>query len=78
MDIDRPEIMAEVREAFERYEQALIANDVDVLDSLFRDDPRTIRYGAAENSTVTRRSRCSVPRVRRSASRAPGHYPDGA
>ncbi len=35
--------------AFERYEQALVTNDVATLDALFRDDPRTIRYGVAEN-----------------------------
>ena len=49
MDIDLPEVVAEVREAFERYEQALVTNDVATLDSLFRQDERTIRYGIAEN-----------------------------
>ena len=49
MDIDLPDVIAEVREAFDRYNAALIANDVAVLDGTFRDDPRTIRYGAAEN-----------------------------
>jgi hypothetical protein len=49
MDIDLPEVVAEVREAFERYEQALVTNDVATLDSLFRRDERTIRYGIAEN-----------------------------
>ena len=49
MDIDLPEIVAEVRAAFDRYEQALVTNDVATLDALFRDDPRTIRYGGAEN-----------------------------
>ncbi len=49
MDIDLPEVVAEVREAFERYEQALLANDVAALDAMFHDDARTIRYGAAEN-----------------------------
>ena len=48
MDIDLPEIVAEVRTAFAQYEQALVTNDVDVLDMLFRDDPRTIRFGGAE------------------------------
>jgi ketosteroid isomerase-like protein len=48
MDIDLPEVVAEVREAFERYEKALVSNDVDTLDALFRDDARTIRYGATE------------------------------
>ena len=49
MDIDLPDVVAEVTEAFARYEAALVANDVETLDILFRDDPRTIRYGAAEN-----------------------------
>jgi hypothetical protein len=49
MEIDLPEVVAEVKAAFERYERALVANDVATLDELFRDDPRTIRYGAAEN-----------------------------
>lgn len=49
MKINDPEILAEVVAAFERYEQALISNDVETLDELFFDDPNTIRYGAAEN-----------------------------
>ena len=48
MQIDIPEIVAEVRAAFERYEEALMANDVDMLTELFHDDARTIRYGGAE------------------------------
>jgi len=49
MEIDLPEVVAEVKAAFERYEKALVANDVTVLDSIFRDDPRVIRYGGGEN-----------------------------
>jgi hypothetical protein len=49
MDIDLPEIVAEVRSAFERYERALVENDVATLDALFHDDARTIRYGGTEN-----------------------------
>jgi AtzH-like len=48
MEVDLPEVVAEVREAFGRYEQALVANDVPALNAFFRDDPRTIRYGAGE------------------------------
>lgn len=47
-EIDIPEVVAEVRQAFEEYEKALVSNDVAKLDELFRDDPRTIRYGAGE------------------------------
>jgi hypothetical protein len=44
-----PEVVAEVRAEFERYEKALVSNDVATLDSIFRNDPRTIRYGGGEN-----------------------------
>jgi len=49
MEIDLPEVVAEVKTAFGRYEKALVSNDVQTLDELFRDDPRTVRYGATEN-----------------------------
>jgi ketosteroid isomerase-like protein len=49
MVIDDPEIVAEVRAAFDRYEAALVANDTAALDSLFWDSPHTIRYGNGEN-----------------------------
>lgn len=47
--IDLPDVVAEVQAAFDRYEQALVSNDVDVLDELFWRDARTLRYGAGEN-----------------------------
>lgn len=47
--IDRPAILAELNAAFYRYEQALIGNDIEVLDELFWHDARTVRYGAGEN-----------------------------
>jgi hypothetical protein len=49
METDLPEVVAEVTAAFERYEKALVSNDVATLDALFHDDARTIRYGGAEN-----------------------------
>ena len=48
MQVDDPEVVREVEQAFWRYEQALVTNDVATLGALFRDDPRTIRYGGAE------------------------------
>ena len=48
MEIDLPEVVAEVRAAFDRYEKALGENDVETLGAMFRNDPRTIRYGMAE------------------------------
>jgi len=49
MSLNDPAVVAEVTAAFERYERALVANDVAVLDELFLDDPSTLRYGIAEN-----------------------------
>jgi hypothetical protein len=49
IEIDLPDVVAEVRQAFARYEQALVSNDVATLNELFFDDPRTIRYGGGEN-----------------------------
>ncbi|MFC7052076.1 oxalurate catabolism protein HpxZ [Hansschlegelia quercus] len=49
MTIDDPEVLAEVTAAFRSYEAALTGNDVETLEGLFNDDPRTLRYGATEN-----------------------------
>ncbi len=49
MDIDLPDVVAEVKAAFEAYERALVANDVAALDAMFHDDPRTIRFGGSES-----------------------------
>ena len=49
MEIDLPDVLAEVTAQFARYEKALVSNDVAVLDELFRNDPRTLRYGIGEN-----------------------------
>lgn len=47
--INQPEVLAEVQAVFARYENALVNNQVDVLDELFWDSPHTLRYGATEN-----------------------------
>ena len=49
MDIDLPDVVAEVRAAFDRYETAIVTNDVEALGAMFHSDPRTLRYGAGEN-----------------------------
>ena len=49
IEINRPDVLAEVNAAFDAYEQALVTNDVAVLDALFFDSPHTLRYGATEN-----------------------------
>ena len=49
MQVDLPDVLAEVTAAFARYEKALVSNDVAVLDELFRADAITLRYGVGEN-----------------------------
>ena len=49
MEINKPDILAEVQAAFDAYEVALTTNDVATLDALFWNSEHTIRYGAAEN-----------------------------
>jgi hypothetical protein len=49
MEVDLPDVLAEVTAQFERYEKALVSNDIAVLDELFRPDKRTLRYGVGEN-----------------------------
>lgn len=46
--LDRPDVAAEVRAAFGRYERALAAGDVATLTELFWDDPRCVRFGVAD------------------------------
>jgi Protein of unknown function (DUF3225) len=49
LDINLPDVKAEVEAAFALYEKALMANDADALQGLFWDSPLTIRYGIGEN-----------------------------
>jgi len=50
MEINIPEVVAEVTAAFERYEKALNANDAEVLDATFWNDPRVVRYSITDNA----------------------------
>ena len=47
--VDLPDVLAEVRAVFARYEDALVHNRIEVLDELFWASPSTVRYGAGEN-----------------------------
>lgn len=49
MEINIPAVVSEVRNAFDRYEQALTDNNIAMLKELFWDSPSTLRYGEAEN-----------------------------
>ena len=73
MEIDLPDVLAEVTAQFGRYEQALVSNDVTVLNELFHCDARTLRYGIGENLygydevTAFRAARSPVGLMRRTA-----------
>jgi Protein of unknown function (DUF3225) len=49
MKINDPQALAELTASFKRYQDAIISNDIDVLNELFWDDALTIRYGTGEN-----------------------------
>ncbi len=49
LEVNRPEVVAEVRALFERYEQALIDKNVELLDDTFWNSTHTIRYAMHEN-----------------------------
>ena len=48
VEVNIPEVVAEVGAEFEKYEDALVHNKVEVLDGLFWPSPLVLRYGASE------------------------------
>ena len=49
LPVNDPGTLAELTSVFERYEDALVNNKVDVLDELFWNSTMTVRYGTGEN-----------------------------
>src|SRR5258708_19216224 len=49
MDINLPDVVAEVTAQFKRYETALVSNDVGTLNALFWNNGLTLRFGMNEN-----------------------------
>lgn len=49
MQINLPDVLAEVEAVFRQYETALVSNDLATLDELFHGGAATIRYGIGEN-----------------------------
>jgi hypothetical protein len=49
MTINAPDVVAELQALYPRYEQALVANDVDTLVSMFWPGPQVMRFGVTEN-----------------------------
>jgi hypothetical protein len=49
MQINDPEVIAELRILYPLYESALVNNDVETLTNMFWASPYVIRFGAGEN-----------------------------
>jgi hypothetical protein len=49
MTINDPEVLAELRALYPRYEEALVNNDVDTLVAMFWAGERVMRFGATES-----------------------------
>ena len=48
MIVNDPQVIAQVRAAFDAYERALMADDLPAMDALFHPAPGTVRYGVGE------------------------------
>jgi hypothetical protein len=48
MQINIPEVHSELTVAFEQYEGALIANDIEAVNKFFWNNPLTVRYGTRD------------------------------
>ena len=48
VDVDIPEVQAQMRQAFAAYERALLDNDIEGLNALFWESDLTLRYGVGE------------------------------
>ena len=49
MTVNDPEVIAELRALYPRYEDALVSNDVDTLVAMFWAGPQVMRFGVTEN-----------------------------
>jgi hypothetical protein len=48
LEVNLPDVLEELRQAFQSYERALIDNDIEGLNALFWDSELTLRYGVRE------------------------------
>jgi hypothetical protein len=49
MQINDPEVVAELQTLYPLYESALVSNDVETLTNMFWPSPYALRFGAGEN-----------------------------
>jgi Protein of unknown function (DUF3225) len=67
LPVDEPQILAELTVMFEVYERALTGNDVETLNGLFWNDPRTVRYGTRAAELQHGHKEIAEFRIRRGA-----------
>jgi hypothetical protein len=67
VDIDIPEVHSELAAAFERYERALLANDIETVNGLFWNSPLTVRYGTRDRECHYGHAEIAEFRIRRGA-----------
>jgi hypothetical protein len=67
LEIDIPEVLAELVAAFEDYERALVNNDIAGLNALFWDSPLTLRYGTRVSEIQYGHEEIAAFRIRRGA-----------
>ena len=48
-EVNLPEVVAELRDLYPRYENALVSNDVETLVNMFWAAPEVMRFGVTEN-----------------------------
>ena len=68
LEVNIPQVLAELTAAFEAYERTLITNDVAGLNRLFWDSPHTLRYGTREYERLYSHADIAEFRLRRTRS----------
>jgi 1-carboxybiuret hydrolase subunit AtzH-like protein len=67
LEIDIPEVLAELTAAFDAYERALTGNDIETVNRLFWASPLTVRYGTREGERHYGHTAIAEFRIRRGA-----------
>jgi Protein of unknown function (DUF3225) len=70
-DVDLPDAVSELTDAFNAYERALQANDIPALNDFFWDSPLTLRYGTRESELQYSHADIAAFRIKRGAVNQP-------
>jgi hypothetical protein len=71
IEIDIPEVLAELVAMFETYERALVANEIESVNRLFWVNPSTVRYGTREYEQHYGHMEIATFRIKRGAVNRP-------